>query len=185
MAGYFPISFINGYLACYFLSDEGRMKLKQLLSPRQPRPSSLIKQSKSSVITGTEELKAIALYKNGHAHTLIVDELSSSWGYRDVASDLIPVGAIPLLDKGEITYVLGFDGKKLWPIDFMPLTDDEDKTPQDCFEAQCWDELDIVLKMVSSLAEKIKLGIFVGLAVGELIVLFLIASIAMGGKPPA
>jgi len=140
-------------------------------------------QSKSNhkaLISDAQALQDSMRHTNGKVTCIIVDEASSSWGYRNIASKMLPDNSFPVLDGKNLVHLLGFNGKKLWPIDYTP-TDNEDKTPQDCYEAQCWDELETVLSLASRWMEKIKLGVFVVLAFGVLVVLFLLGAMAMGG----
>lgn len=117
-------------------------------------------------------LKESLFHSNGHHKCLVIDEPSSKWGYRSISTELIPSDAIPILDNGR-TYLLGFDGTELWPIEYMP-EDNQNKTPEDCFEAGCWEELVTLAGMVNKAIEKIKLGIFVFLIIAFAIILFLL-----------
>lgn len=130
-------------------------------------------------INSCDDLKNTLSSKDNFSRAIVIDEQSLTWGYRNLATDLIPDTSIPINDS-ELVHLLSFDGGNLQPIDYMP-ENNENKTPEDCFEAQYWEELKTFLGLSSSLMEKIKLTIFVVLAVGLIIVLFMIASIAMGG----
>lgn len=126
-----------------------------------------------------EDFKDSMLQQNGHCRCLVIDEPSASWGYRILSSALIPEGSIPINDKGELTHYLCFDGREIRALNYVP-TDNDDKTPEDCFEAGYWEELEVVLSLANPWFEKIKLGVFVALAIGLLIVLFMISAVALG-----
>ncbi len=135
--------------------------------------------SKEKILSSPVELYDALYHTNGRAHCLIIDENSSHWGYYDISPTLLPKGCIPILDK-ESTYFLNFDGKELTAIDYLP-TDNQDQTPQDCFEAGCWDELEEVLYLGSKTGEKIKLGVFVALAIAFCVILFFVGMATVGG----
>ncbi len=164
---------------------EGNL-IKRMFLPSPPKnkihiePKKRAKPNLRSIIANTEELKKSMHHANGSERAYVVNELNSTCGYRNLVSTILPEKSIPILDKGRLTHILGFNGEKLWPIDYLPV-DNKDKTPQDCFEAQCWDELGIVLSLGDKWMEKIKLGIFIALIVCFTIILFLISAIAMGG----
>ena len=129
-------------------------------------------------ISTIESLHTSMVHVNSYVNCVVVNEPAITWGYRKLKNELLPKDCIPVLDNG-LTYLLNFDGEKLWPINYTP-DDNQDKTPQDCFEAQCWDDLERIIRLLSSTVEKIKLGVFIALAVCLVIVLFLISAMAMG-----
>ena len=117
--------------------------------------------------------------RNGSVRCIVVNETTFQFDYHDLAHSLIPTDSIPILD-GDLTHLLSFNGEKFVKIDYTP-TDNDDKTPQDCFEAGCWDELERLFTLESKILEKIKLGVFIALAICLLIVFFLVSTMAMGG----
>jgi len=125
-------------------------------------------------------LEASLCLNNGHARCIVVNEDTATWGYRNIATDIIPKDSIPVFEDGELTHFLNYYDKKLTPIVYTS-TDNANKTPEDCYEAQFWEELEKVLSLRNNLMEKIKLGIFVALAICEVIVMFLFGVILMGG----
>ena len=137
-----------------------------------------MRRKRNYPINTIETLNSSMDHVNGHVNCVVVNEPAISWGYRKVKSALIPDGCIPVLDDG-LTYLLNLDGTNLTSIDYTP-TDNTDQTPQDCFEAQCWDDLERIVRLSNNTVEKIKLGVFIALAICLVIVLFLISVMAMG-----
>ena len=130
-------------------------------------------------IEDINELSRTMESPNGHVKSLVVDETTLAFGYREIVRGLLPKNIWPVLE-GDPVYLLGFDGKELWAIDYQP-DDNEDQTPQDCFEATCWEELQRILGVGTSMMEKITIGVFVGLTIAFLVVIFLLVPIAGGG----
>lgn len=132
-----------------------------------------------ALIENKDALKESLHSDNGRSRCLIIDEARATHGYRYLAPGLLPKNSVPVIDDGQPTYYLGFNGSELWPIDYLPA-DNKNKTPQDCFEATSWEELDGILKVSTSLTEKIKFGIFVALIIAFLVIIFF-RSAALGG----
>lgn len=151
------------------------------------------KKTKNSNLTTIEELKETVSYTPDFVRCLVVNEETATHGYRRLSKDIIPPGSIPVIDDGIPTHYLTLNGT-LSPMvrepddSDMPTATDEDgqklidgfTSPEDCFEAQFWDELEFIQNLNTPLIEKIKLGIFVGLIVCLIIVLFLLAVMVMG-----
>lgn len=132
-------------------------------------------------IDSIDEIKTVFnVNHGGRSICLIIDSTTRSHDYKLLPNELIPEGSIPV-DEGDFVHYLKFDGEKLIPLNYFP-DDNLNKTPEDCYRSQWWDGLKIISSFMSSTAEKIKLGIFIALSVGLLIILFLIAMTATGGS---
>ena len=133
----------------------------------------------SNVLDDVNDLNNPSAKSNGYINCIIVNEPLTLVEYKSVKKENIPTDSIPVIDNNEVTHLLNWDGKALTPILYLP-PENTDKTPEDCFEATCWGELTRILGVGLAGIEKIKLGIFIALAVGLVVVLFLLSSIAMG-----
>lgn len=134
-------------------------------------------KKKKNIIDTEDQLKSFVEVED-YQRCLIIDESTGVYGYRELKSTLIPEGSIPVNDEGVYTHYLIMNGK-LEALNYLP-TDNKDKTPEDCFEAQYWEELYKISKFGKSLFEKIQIGLFVGIIVGLLIILLMIGLAAMG-----
>ena len=114
---------------------------------------------------------------------LIVIEDEGTCDYFTLDESLIPPGTIPIIDRGVETYLLGQNlGKILWALDHRP-TNTGKESPQDCFKAGSWGKLRTIIYPTNSVIEKIKLGIFIGLAIGMMILIFMVTTVSNGGVP--
>lgn len=138
-----------------------------------------IRNKEKELLTTTEELKTSLTSENGKVRCAIISETGTVWAYRYLESKLVPGKSIPVNDEGILTHYLCLDDSKLIPLNYLPK-DNEEKTPHDCFEAGFWEELEGILGVGNELIEKIKIGVFVGLSIGLMIILFLISTMAMG-----
>lgn len=148
------------------------MPLKELTGNKRKKIKRLIEYKED-----IEELKDIP---QGMINAIIFVENTGMYGERLIDRNLLPDGVVERKEKGHPVVLLGLDESGLWPI----VEDDDDtpdSSPLDCYGALPWDELNELLRFIDSLGEKIKLGIFFGLAFCLLITFFLIGTIAMGG----
>lgn len=132
------------------------------------------------ILETTEDLKILTEAEEGKVNCTIFVENTGTYGDRIIDRSLLPDGATERRDRGHPYYLLGLDNKGLWSIE-PDDEDTQDKTPLDCYGALPWDELCELLRFSDSWGEKIKLTIFFALAFAELIILFFIATVAMGG----
>lgn len=131
-----------------------------------------------------DTLEALANSLNHQKTTtncLVFDSLSGTHRYKMLDKAIVPSNSIAIVDNGEQTHYLLFDGATLEPIDYFP-TDNDKKTPQDCYRAQWWEGLKKMLSFGNQTIEKIKLAIFVCLTVALVFILFIIGIVAMGGN---
>ena len=113
---------------------------------------------------------------------MIVVQSTKTRIFRDIPKKFIPRDSFPR-DFGNMRIHilgLGLDGK-FWPI--IPHTDvGLNKSPSDLFMARhCATEVEEVYGMSTPWSEKVKLGIFAGIIVALLIVIFLLVTTATGG----
>ncbi|OGN90746.1 MAG: hypothetical protein A2Z70_01320 [Chloroflexi bacterium RBG_13_48_17] len=138
-------------------------------------------------ISDIDGLKSSLPKVSGKARCLVVFEDSATYGYRYLDNNLIPKGSIPILD-GEPTHFLNLAGNTLSCINYtntpIPVkgdnNDNEENTPQACFESQFWEELETILSLMANWVERVKLGIFIAFCIAALVILFLVGSMAMG-----
>ena len=130
-------------------------------------------------IDSIDDIKnTFSLNHGGRSICLIIDSITRSHDYKLLPNEMIPPSSIPV-DEGDFVYYLKFNGEELSPLNFFP-EDNLNKTPEDCYRAQWWDGLKIISSFMSSISEKIKLGIFIALSIGLLIVLFFLAMTLTG-----
>lgn len=138
--------------------------------------------SKTDEVIGDMEALANSLnHQRTESLCLIVDSESGSHRYKVLDKAIIPEKSIAVVDNGEQTHYLLFDGTTLEPLDYFPK-DNDNKTPQDCYRAQWWEGLKRMLSFSNQTIEKIKLVIFVVLAAALIFILFIMGTIAMGGN---
>lgn len=113
---------------------------------------------------------------------MIIDERTHTRMFRYVENKYIPVGAGMRDYLNKSLYFLGLDlNHKFWLID-VPRKIIEGETPTDLFIAKhCATEVEEVYGLSMPTLQKVKLGIFVGLCIALLIVIFLIVAASGGG----
>lgn len=134
-----------------------------------------------SSISDVESLRSSLQKTVDSQRCLVIDSVTGTHDYRLLSPSIIPEKSIPVNENGDPVHYLCFDGKKLEPLNYFPVENDN-KTPSDCFRAQWWEGLRVILAFHNQAIEKIKLGIFVGLAVALIFILFIIGAQAMGGN---
>lgn len=102
--------------------------------------------------------------------------------FRCVPERLIPFESYAQNYGGKWLHILGCDlNGKLWPID-KDNVDNTNITPTDVYVAKnCAEEVNEVYGLSMSLSQKIKLGIFIGICILILVVIFFLVS-ATGAK---
>lgn len=106
-------------------------------------------------------------------NSMIIVETTRKRIFRYVPEKYIPSNSFVKLFKGEWLHILGLarDGK-FWPIERVAAV--EGRMPTDLFMAKnCAEEVNDVYGLSLPTIEKVKLGVFVGLCVAILIVIFL------------
>ncbi len=129
------------------------------------------------------DLKPLQEIQTGTILCILFIEKTHTWHYRQLDKSLIPEDSTERKLKGKTpVHILGLDKEvKLWAIEPENTVKPND-SPQDLFLALQYErEVDEVYGLSDSLGEKIKLGIFFALCFFLLIILFLIATVAMGG----
>lgn len=139
---------------------------------------SRVNRDSKNIIGDIEALNASINHKNGYHQCLIFDQRSGTHYSKMLSTEIIP-DCVPLNDSGELVYYLLFDGSLLEPLDYLP-NDNANKTPLDCYQAQWWEGLKKILSIKTSLGERIKLGIFVALAFGLMVLIFLLGAQSIG-----
>jgi len=115
-------------------------------------------------------------------NAMVVIEKTKERDFQHVLDDKIPSDSFEQDYKGKWLHILGLDlNNEYWTLE--PISPEEGSMPTDLFMAKhCADEVNEVYGNGMPTSEKIKLGILVGLCVGILIVIFLIA--ASSGSVP-
>ncbi len=106
-------------------------------------------------------------------NSMIIVETTKKRIFRYVPEKYIPSISFVKLYKGEWLHILGLgrDGK-FWPIERVAAV--EGRMPTDLYMAKnCAEEVNDVYGLSLPTIEKVKLGVFVGLCVAILIVIFL------------
>ena len=94
----------------------------------------------------------------------------------------IPVGTFPVNYQGDLTYIMGIDKMGSYAIDLDPSANEKDPiSPLDLFEARsCQGPVYEIWGFELSAVDKIKFGLFIGLIIVLVIVIFLMATQQMG-----
>lgn len=128
-----------------------------------------------------EELEAAQAVEDGFVYSLVVNENKNTWGFKYLDRELIPDESRERDFKNKPFYVVGYNNEGLYPIEAQKEVV-EGESPQDLFIAlQYEQEVDATYSLTESAIEKIKLGIFIGLAVFLMIILMMISLTVMGG----
>lgn len=138
---------------------------------------------RKSEITTIADLEPLQETRTGIILCILFIEKTHTWQYRQLDKSLIPEDSTERKLKGKKpVHILNLDKEgKLWAIEPENTVKPND-SPQDLFLALQYErEVDEVYGLSESLGEKIKLGIFFVLCFFLLIILFLIATVAMGG----
>lgn len=119
-------------------------------------------------------------------NVMIVRQSTKLRIFRNIPEEFIPSDSFEKEYKGSWIHVLGLQeiekedkGKeyRFWPIEVEPA--EEGMSPTDLYMAKnCAEEVNEWYGMSQPLVEKIKLGIFFGLCIGILIVIFLLVASA-------
>jgi len=126
----------------------------------------------------TEELRCY----NGEVRCLIVNQTVTPcvYDYKIVPSGLIPEGSVPF-DDGGLTHWLKTDGKTFFPLFDRSTVETKPQSPISTFMTGWWPGLRRIIHTKTEITEKIKLGVFIGLAFALVIVLFMLSVVALGG----
>lgn len=118
----------------------------------------------------------------GFTKCLVIVEKTGEKTYPSIKNSLIPADSLERNYHRKPSHLLGLDLKGiLWAIE--PENEIRiNESPKDCFIAlQCEKEVNATYSLREVIFEKIKIGIFIALCIVELIVLFLIITVAAGG----
>ncbi|MDD5511753.1 MAG: hypothetical protein PHI12_13220 [Dehalococcoidales bacterium] len=128
----------------------------------------------------TQKLNFKKLYADANA--MIVVERTKKRIFRKIPEKLIPVDSFKQNYEGRWLHILGLDlKKKFWTI-AAHISMEEGKSPLDLWIAKhCAEEVRETYGLSSSWGQKIKLGVFVGLIIGIIIVTFFIVTASSGG----
>lgn len=116
------------------------------------------------------------MINNKKPSAMIIVERTRKRVLRNIRHKLIPAGSFEKDYNGKRVHILGCDkAGKLWAISIPPVL--SGRSPVDLYMAvHCADEVNEVYGLSMPMSEKIKLGIFAGLCIAILIVIFLIVA---------
>jgi len=147
-------------------------------------PIAAIKGNGKREIKDDEALKHLAVADTTELINCKVIVEKTGKGYdREIARPLIPGDSLERKYHGRPFHLLGLDLEgNLWAIE-PDNTIKKNDSPKDCFIAlQCEKEVTAIYSIGEGWVEKVKIGLFIGLCIVELIILFLIITAASGGS---
>jgi len=134
------------------------------------------RNSKRPVLGDIETLTRTMADDEYSALCLVVSDLTGRYGKYRLSKDVIPKDSIPIDDGGDLVHQLNFDGKELHPLELFPIENDGNSAVS-CYKAGHWPWLSrIIGRSKWTTGEVIKLGLLVGVAIAELIFIWLITA---------